>query len=228
MMRYPRQQNEVVGLVDHIINGVTEHPDKFPSCNAAILQAARDQFEQKAAALTDAQAQVAIIAAQKLEAFKKMQKDMKCQIKLGTVDNADTPENLTFIGWATKRPPSQIEIPAQPTNLKIMAQGNNGMLCLVWNKSRYSSEKPNGYGPVRSYIVERKFAARQQIEHSTSNTEHRTSNGNGWSDWQFVGSSFNNEIKLTKQPIGCKLEYQVRASNTSGESFPSNTISVVL
>jgi len=44
----------------------------------------------------------------------------------------------------------------------------------------------------------------------------------------FVGNSFNSEIKLTKQPIGCKLEYQVRAGNASGQIFPSNTISVVL
>jgi len=133
-----------------------------------------------------------------------LQTEMKKQIKLGTVDNVNTPENLSFIGWGTKRPPSRIEIPAPPGNLRITAQGDNGMLCLVWEKGR-----TNG-GPVRSHIIERKQF-----------------NGN-WSEWQFVGSSFNNEIKLTKQPIGIKLEYQVRAGNASGQSCPSNTISVVL
>jgi hypothetical protein len=36
------------------------------------------------------------------------------------------------------------------------------------------------------------------------------------------------QTKLEKQPTGCKLEYRFKAINSSGESMPSNTISVVL
>jgi hypothetical protein len=36
-----------------------------------------------------------------------------------------------------------------------------------------------------------------------------------------------NEVKLTNRLTGCKLEYRVKAINSSGESMPSNTISVV-
>jgi len=201
-MRCPRQQLEVVNLVDQMINGITENPEKFPSCNASVLQADRQQFEQITAALNDAQAQVAIIAAQKLDIFKKMHKNMKCQIKLGVVDNVNSPENLSLIGWGTKRLPTTLEIPGQPGNLKITAQGE-GLLCLIWDKSK------NG-GPIRSFIIERKQF-----------------NGN-WSEWQFAGTSYNSDAKLTKQPIGIKLEYQVRAGNASGQSWPTNTVAVVL
>jgi hypothetical protein len=51
---------------------------------------------------------------------------------------------------------------------------------------------------------------------------------------QIVNQNFSacpcggNEAKLTNQPKGAKLEYRVKAINSSGESMPSNTISVVL
>jgi len=234
-MRYPRQQSQVVGLVDHIINGVTENPDIFPHCDAVSLQNARNEYSLANAALTDAKAQFNKAAVIKLEKFNRLQQEMKKQIKLGTVDNVDNPENLSLIGWGTKRPPSQIEIPAPPGSLKITAQssggcltaGDNGMLCLVWDKSRYSSEKPNGHGPVRSYSIERKqFNGPHNV--SLYETNHGGLHNASWSEWTLAGTTFNNEIKLTKQPIGCKLEYQVRAGNASGQSCPSNTVSVVL
>jgi len=202
-MRYPRQHSEVVGLVDNIINGVSEHPDIFPHNDPIALQAKRDKFEQDRAALIDAESQVAIAAAAKLESFRQLEQEMKNQIKLGVVDNTNTPENLSFIGWGTKRAPQQIEIPSSPTNLRITAQSYDGMVCFIWNKSRRG-------GPVRSYTIERKQF-----------------NGN-WSEWQLAGSSYNSDAKLTKQPIGIKLEYQVRAGNSSGQSCPTNTIGVVL
>ncbi len=202
-MRYPREYNNVVSLAENMITGITENPDKFPSCDAAILQSRKDQFAQISAALADAQAQASIIAARKLELFNQLCTDLKCQIKLGSVDNVETPENLTLIGWGTKRPPSQLEIPGGPTGLKIIAQGDNGLLVLVWSKSKTG-------GPMRNYIIERR-----QL-------------GASWSEWQFIGTSYNNEVKLKDQPTGIKLEYQIRAGNTSGESLPSNVVSVIL
>jgi hypothetical protein len=202
-MRYPRQQAEVVGLVDHIINGVTGHPDMFPHCDTALLQTSREEFLKAEVDFNQAKTQFAQVAAVKQEKFRNMQQEMKRQIKFGSADNVNTPENLSFIGWGPKRPPTQLEIPGSPTNLKIAAQSNNGTICLIWGKSR------NG-GPVRSYIIERKIFNRS------------------WNEWHFVGISFNNEIKLTKQPIGVKLDYQVCAGNASGTSMPTNTVAVVL
>ncbi len=203
-MQIPRQQAQFVELADHIINGITEHPEIFTICNAAILEAKRVKFQQQAANLIDAESKVAIAAAAKLESYRDLQQEVKNLIKLCTVVTCGNPAELSYIGWGTKRAPRQIEIPASPGNLRITAQGDNGMLCLVWEKGR------NNGGPVRSFNVER-----------------RQFNGN-WSEWQLAGTSYNSDIKLTKQPIGLKLEYQVRAGNSSGQSMPTNTVSVVL
>jgi hypothetical protein len=202
-MRYPRQQAEVVGLVDNMINGITENPQIFSHCDSVSLQNARSEYALADAALADAESKAAIAAAAKLEKFNKLQQEMKKQIKLGIVDTVDNPIQLGLIGWGTNCAPHQIEIPGSPGNLRIAAQGNDGLLCFTWDKSRSG-------GPVRNFIVERKQF-----------------NGN-WSEWQLAGTSYNNEIKLIKQPIGIKLEYQVRASNTSGQTMPTNTVAVVL
>ena len=205
-MRYPRQQAEVVSLVDSMISGISEHSSIFTHCNAAALQTARNEYALADAALTDAESAMALAAERKLEKFNKLQQEMKKQIKLGVVDTVDNPVQLGLIGWGTKRAPQQIDIPGSPTNLKITAQGDNGLLCLVWEKGR------NNGGPVRCYTIER-----------------RQCNGsNPYGDWMLAATALNNEHKLTKQPIGCKLEYRVKAINSSGESMPTNTVSVVL
>ena len=203
-MRYPRQQADVVGLVDSMISGISEHSAIFTHCNAAALQTARNEYALADAALTDAESAMALAAERKLEKFRKLQQEMKKQIKLGVVDTVDNPVQLGLIGWGTKRAPQQIDIPGSPLDLKIIAQGD-GMICLVWDKSK------NG-GPIRCYTIER-----------------RQCNGsNPYGDWMLAATALNNEYKLAKQPIGVKLEYRIKAVNTSGESFPSNTVSVVL
>ncbi len=198
-MRYPRRQAETIFLVDNMINGITEHPDIFTHCDAGALQAARDEYEAANNALTEAESQMTLAAERKLEKFMNLQSEMKRQIKLGVVDTADNPQQLSFIGWGTKKEPQAVDIPAQPKELKITAQGC-GMLCLVWNKGK-------GGGAARCCIIER-----------------RSDN----QDWQLAATALNNEVRLTKQPTGCKLEYRVKAINSSGESLPSNTVGVVL
>jgi len=223
---------QVVELADRMIAGISEHPEKFPSCDTAGLQALREEFMQASVNLNDAEAQATIAAEDKLRKFKKLQTEIKRQVKYGTADSSNNPEEVVLMGWGIRRDPQQIEMPGPPGSLKITAQsaegrvGDNGMLCLVWDKSR------RGGGPVRSYIIERKQFT-----------------GGDWSQWQFAGNSYNNEIKLTKQPphtflrpplmrgyesrrggfaIGVKLWYQVRAGNASGVSCPSNMVAVVL
>ena len=57
------------------------------------------------------------------------------------------------------------------------------------------------------------------------------SNGNGQipvGPWCNVTSATDNEIALKTEPTGSRLEYRVKAVNKGGESYPSNTISVIL
>jgi hypothetical protein len=204
-MRYPRQQADVAALVDNMIGGITENPAIFTHCNAIALQNARNEYALANNALTDAESAMALAAERKLEKFNKLQQEMKKQIKLGVVDTIDNPVELGLIGWGTKREPQQIDIPAQPTELKITAQGDNGLLCLVWSKGRRDG------GPIRYFAIER-----------------RQLTSGGGNDWIIISTALKNEAKLVKQPTGTKLEYRVKAINSSGESMPSNTVAVVL
>ena len=129
-MRYPRQQADTVALATSMINGITEHSDIFVHCDAAALEAAREQFMLAREALVDAQAHVTMAAATKLEKYNQLQDEMKRQIKLGVVDTSNNPVQLGYIGWGPKREPQDIKPPGQPRNLRIIAQGN-GMVFLV-------------------------------------------------------------------------------------------------
>ena len=211
-MRFPRTQSDTVALADNMIAGFNEHADIFVHGDPIALQTARDQYAAASAALAEAQANAALAATAKAEKFERLQEEMKKQVKLAVVDTSDDPVELGYIGWGSKHEPQPIEAPAQPSSLKVVAQGT-GMVCLSWRKGRSNAQhgQAHGCGPERCFVVQR----RQFDEH-------------GWSDWQPGATALNNEAKLLKQPTGCRLEYIVKAINAGGESFPSNTVSVIL
>ena len=130
---------------------------------------------------------------------------MKNDLKLSEVDTVDDPTKLAEIGWGPRQAPQPTEAPGQPNNLHPVAEGQ-GMLWLAW-------DRPASGGPVRNYIVERR---------------EQPAGGGEFDDWAIAGTSLNNEINLTEQPRGIQMEYRVTASNTAGESNPSNVASVVL
>jgi hypothetical protein len=204
MSQYPRAQAQIIGLVESMIAGFTEHPDFFPHADTASLQAAHDEFMAASNALTDAESAVAMAAAEKLEKQKQLEIAMKSNIRYATADCSANPDRLGFIGWGARRAPSPIDAPAQPTHLKVIAQGD-GMVFLKWNKS---SRRLGGL--VRMYVIERRLMQ---------------NNGDGW---EFITTSYNPEIWLKSQQAGVKMEYRVKASNAAGESCATNTVSVVL
>ena len=111
-----------------------------------------------------------------------------------------------------------MEPPSQPTDLAITAQGitgaednRKGVLHLSWKKSTFKRARF-----VLYYSVERR-----QID---SNGQPQASFG----PWGYVVSATNNKISLKTEPTGSRLEYRVKAVNKGGESYPSNTIFVVL
>jgi len=46
--------------------------------------------------------------------------------------------------------------------------------------------------------------------------------------WGHITSAIDNKIALKNEPTGLRLEYRVKAINKGGESFPTNTVCVVL
>jgi hypothetical protein len=201
MAQYPRTQAQIASLADSLIGGFTAHPQDFPHADVPSLETARDEFIAASNTLTDAESAVAVAAKEKLEKLQRLEVTIKTNIKMASVDCGDDPEKLAEICWGPKRAPQPIAPPGQPTNLAVIAQSEDTVF-LNWCKAARKAG-----GPVRTYIIERR-----------SNNQ----------DWTLVSTALNNEAKLEKQPTGCKLEYRVKAINSSGESMPSNTVGVVL
>ncbi len=143
-----------------------------------------------------------------------MQAITRCELKKSQVDTIAQPRKLTFIGWSPKADSQSMQAPSAPVNLKITAQGINGeqkkgLLGLQWKKSAFKRARF-----VRYYSIQRRQMAKQETE----------PNGR----WQHIATALDNKISLTEEPTGIRLEYRVRAVNKGGESYPTNTVSVVL
>lgn len=196
-------------MVGTMIAGITEHPADFPHCDTAVLEAARLDFLNAGNSLVAANAEVARAARVKKEAFGKLQTAMKQQIKLAQVDCSDSPVKLGLIGWGPRREAEAIDPPGQPLDLRL-CNTSNDTLALRWRKPTRDPHRP-----IHCYQV-----YRREVKPS--------SNGDGWHP---AGTAMENEITLKHEPTDSPLrrvEYRVTALNRSGESVPSNTITVVL
>jgi hypothetical protein len=136
----------------------------------------------------------------KLEQLKAVMRDC---LKKSTVDVADEPQKLKLIGWSPKAGFRKANIPNQPTNLQAFAK-ENASVQLSWSR-------PAGRQRVLNYIIERREEA----------------DGN-FIKWAAIANSYKTQIILAGQPHGIKLEYRIKAVNTSGQSQASNTVSVII
>ena len=182
----------------------TAHGADFPSVEVADLSTVLANYKSQRNTQENARSQAQIATVTKDEKLEGLVDLMKNDLKMSEVDVAADPEKLTEIGWGPRQDPQSIIAPNSPTELHPIAEGQ-GTIALVW-------EKPEGGGPVRNYIIER----RQQAQ------------GGEFGAWSLCNTTYNTDINLTDQPDNVRLEYRVKAANAAGESMPSNTISVVL
>ena len=208
MPNFPRNESEVIALAGLMIAGYTAHPADFPSIDPLVdlvaLQGALSDYQSDKNSQEDAKSQAQIATVTKTTALDALEELMKNDLKLSEVDVAADPTKLTEIGWGPRQAPQPVVAPGQPMNLHPVAEGQ-GILWLAW-------DSPTSGGPVRNYTVER----RQQPA------------GGEFGDWEIVGTALNNEINLIDQPRSVQMEYRVKATNTGGDSLPSNTSAVVL
>lgn len=124
--------------------------------------------------------------------------------------------NLLHIGWGPRDAPTS-NIPGQPRNLEVVVQGPGDCL-LDWKAPARrggvgggASELP---GAVAFYKVQRRkrTLAGQETE--------------DWGEWQVTTTK--TEISLTGLERGVEHDFRVVASNSSGDSLPSNVVMVVL
>jgi len=204
---FPKKESEIVELAEKMIAGFMANPDDFPSGEPEIIEGRLTAYKQMRDSATQAQSGAKNAVMTKDEELDKLIELMKNSLKKAEADVSSDPEKLSEIGWSARQSPQPVPMPGAPSNLRSIAEGQ-GTLFVCWTRS------PSGgaLGPVRNYIIER----RQQLQ------------SGGFSEWTVVGSTYNCELNLTEQPPDIRLEYRVRASNTTGESAPSNSISVTL
>lgn len=207
MAQYPRNQAGLVALATSMVAGFTEHADIFINANPPALQQAIDEYNNADKAFVEAKEQLAAAAADKLEKFNQLQSVIKGQIKLSEVDCCDDPCKLVQIGWGPRKNPEGIKPPAPAVGLKVIAQ-TDSTIFLQWQKGSRNSEN---FGPVIYYNIERRQAT-----------------DDGFSDWQLAASVANSKVKLTDQPVGCKLEYRVMTINRAGEGISNDTAVAIL
>jgi len=206
MPKFPKREADIVALAEQMVAGYTAHAGDFPSVTVADLQAELTNYKAVKQAQEDLKGQTQIATAAKDEDLNDLVEQMKNDLKKSEVDSADVPQNLYEIGWGPRSEPQPIEAPGTPINLHPIAEGQ-GTVWLVWDKPASDSG-----GAVRNYIIER----RDQQE-----------NGQ-FGPWILTETTYNTEINLSGQPEAVRVEYRVKASNTAGESMPSNSISVFL
>jgi len=203
-MDFPTSEPQIIALSDRMFNGYFWHAADFPNVNRFKLMSRRNAYIFTKRALVQAQAKLRIETRNRKSKLAELKRIMKDCLRRATVDAANSPEKLKLIGWSANNKPQPAEIPAQPLNLLLAAAEDRNIL-LKW-------DRPAGGGPVRNYLVER----RQLLS------------GSDFTDWTIVKSSYQTQVGLTQQPTGQQLEYRIKAVNTAGISFPSNTAAVIL
>jgi hypothetical protein len=205
MPKFPTKEADVLALVNQMIAGKQAHPTDFPHIMLPGLNNRRNNYIAARDAQIDAYAAAQLATKEKLEALKDLEDFMKQKLRQAEVDVAGDPEKLAYIGWGPKTEPQPVQAPNMPLNLRIADQ-DRGAVSLIWDKAANGDE-------VRNYIIERR---------------EKQAGSNNFGPWMIAGSAISNEIELKNQPRFLQLEYRAKATNTGGESPPSNTVAVVL
>jgi hypothetical protein len=205
MSRLPRTQPNSIALTESMIYGFTKYPDVFKSADIEILQQSLDSFYQAQKSYNDAEAMYKQAGKKQKNAFERLKSAIANQVKTAQVDTADEPVKIGLIGFGTRKKKSPVNLPASPifTEITPLAEG---IVKLLWKKQFKST-----YGPTLNFTIE----------------SRRCQDGKFY-DWQRVGSSFDCQAILKNQQKGTKLEYRIIAANRSGESYPSNTLTIIL
>jgi hypothetical protein len=188
-----------------MIAGYTEHAADFPDADPIALQAILDAYKAKRDAHASASAQTKTATLDKNVSLAELLEYMTNSLKRSEADVKGDSVKLAEIGWGPRQTPQPVPVPAAPTSLHVVAEGQ-GTIFLQW-------KRPEPASTVRNYVIERC----QQL-----------TAGGDYGPWTIAGSTYNCEINLAGQPTDVKLMYAVKAVNSSGESDASNTVVVSL
>lgn len=208
MAVFPRTETNVYDLALQMLSGLNEHGDLYPSItddakNALATAFGNYNVARNAQAETQAVAKNATI--DKNEKQEAIEEQMRKIIYLAEHDCMNDPGNLDYIGWGDRKPPTPLTKPGQPGELTPAYEGP-GTLTLSW-------DKPASGGSVSSYRIER---------------SDQPEGGGVPGPWTLITNSYSESVTMENQPRGVEMQYRVIATNSAGDSMPSNIATVVL
>ena len=207
MGKFPNAESETVALASSMMTGLSENPDTYPDppLPQIALGPLLSAYSMARHAVTSARADAEAAVAAKNEALANLVAGMKKDLRYAENKVDFNNEKLALLGWSGRKIPEPVPAPGTPTNLTPVIQGT-GSVIFEW---RASTDPLTG--PTKTYVVERRDFVDGEF-----------------TEWQKVGFSMEEELTLTEQPQGIKLEYRVTATNRNGESGSSNSTAVVL
>jgi len=202
MAKFPTREADVAALAGTIITGLTEYAQEFPACPVSVetLQEALNGYNTAKDAAAIAQASASDAFGVKDEALQHLADTMKDVLRYAETVGRHDERKLKLVGWSGKRDAASVEPPGPPRTLEVKREGR-GWVYLDW-------KTPADGGVVSAYRVVTRPA--------------------GETEWKEAVLCFESMTVLTDQPQGVEIEYQVIAINKSGESLPSNLITVAL
>ncbi len=226
MPRYPRDKSAKLALYKAVKAGITANPGDYPSGvgDPFDLTALNAQLTTLNTAVSDRQTKEGtfrVAVTVENDEFDDTDGIVRKLLDLAMATHGPDSPKLTLIGWAPTAPPTS-NIPGQPRNLEAIVQGP-GSVFLDWKAPAPGGATGGGLGgggeegsppgAVSAY----KVLARK-----------RTLGGQQTQDWTLTATVIESEVTLTNLERGVEYDFEVVATNPTGDSLPSNVVTVVL
>lgn len=211
MAKFPVRRADKDALYARILAGVAANPAEFPSgagqpFDTAALTAGVASKDMAVAAMQEAIAQARIAVEEANRIYAVCDQEAKRLLNTGVAIHGRNSAVLAFIGYRPSRSPVR-EAPGSPRVLEAVRQGP-GELMLDWKSPGAVGGRVSFYRVIR----QKRSIGGVQVE--------------SWGAWQVTTTA--TEFTLTDLERGVEYDFAVVAVNASGESLPSNTVSVVL
>jgi predicted DNA-binding ArsR family transcriptional regulator len=201
MPRFPKAEAEIVALAHAMRAGFLNNPH-FPAPPVPVeaLDALIQSVAEANKDVQDAEAALKKTYAAKERAVTQLTQAVRSDLWYGKAVARNNAARLKQIGWNTRAPATQMQVPGNCGPLQGVRQGE-GMIMLRWTRPKQGG-KPEGY-----------------------HIERRLRDGGAW---EATNIAFSTTFVLTNQPSAVELEYRVIAGNQAGDGTPSNIVVAVL
>ena len=210
MATFPTRRNDLLALAIKILEGITTNRSAYPvaTFDTASLTGGISSAQEATATRQQRETALAVATETERDAYDALSERVRSQLNQAENAHRNAPENLTLIGWEVQAAPTR-QVPQQPRTLEAQSHGA-GSVFLDWKAPLDN----RGSGKAAFYRVERQV---RTLEGKITET---------WGAWS--SSAVASELLLTGQPRGVELDFRIVAVNATGDSLPSNTITVTL